>query len=106
MPFNRCLDNGLSGITYFNRRLYTESRSAQLVRDSLQQYKGRPFLVFQLWSVTLCHLRWRHGFNWLQHVQSQNLCVLSPKLGDKSANQILGGLRIVDSHQDFHDSSS
>jgi hypothetical protein len=42
---------------------------------------------------------------WLERRESQNLRILSPKLGDKSAKQILGGLRIVDSYQDFHDAS-
>jgi len=105
MPFSGCLENGLSDVTDFNSRPYTESRSAQLIRNSLQPHQCGFLLVFQFWSVTLRHFRRRHRFNRLQHVQSQNLRILGPKLGGKSMNQVLGRIRIVDSHQDFHDFS-
>ena len=105
MPGYGRFDDGLSSVPYFNSSPYTEPRSTQLIRDSLQQYKSQLLLIFQLRSVPRRHFRRRQGLNRHKHVQSQNLCILSPKLGNKSANQILGELRIVDSHQDFHDSS-
>lgn len=105
MPFDGCLDDGLSDVTYSDGRLHIESSFTQLVPNSLQQCKSRLLLVFQLWRITLRHLWRSHRFNRLQHVQNQNLGILSSKLCDNATHQGFGELRIVNSHQNLHGSS-
>ena len=47
MPGYGRFDDGLSSVPYFNSSPYTEPRSTQLIRDSLQQYKSQLLLIFQ-----------------------------------------------------------
>jgi hypothetical protein len=47
------------------------------------------------WPLGSGHLRRRHGLNWLQHVQNQNLGILMPDRGFNSTDYILRKRRIV-----------
>src|SRR5208282_1905457 len=104
-PLGCRIDDPLSDVTYLDGSVHLESRAQQLLRNSPDQLTGRLFLLFQLGSITWRHLRgsWR---NRLQHMQNPDLRMLSPKLRDNSPQHIPGDLRIVNSYQDFHDSSS
>ena len=68
MPLSSSLENDLRYIANQDFGLGRKSRPAQFGRNPLDQCTSGPLFVFQLGSVTLSHLRRRHGLNRLQHV--------------------------------------
>ncbi|MFY9937590.1 MAG: hypothetical protein WAK33_11985 [Silvibacterium sp.] len=80
-PLFRGIDDAFSDVTYLNRCVGLESGITQLLRDSLDQRVSWPLFAFQLRSVARVHLG-RSRPDGLQHMQDQNLCILSPKLSD------------------------
>jgi len=88
MPFRCSIEDAFFDVPHFDSGVCLESRSTQLVRNSLDQCMGRLFLIFQLGSVALSHFWRSHGLNRLQHVQNQNLRILRPKLVHNSPNHI------------------
>ena len=84
-PLGCGIDDSLSDVTYLDGGVRLESCAKQSLRNSLDQFTGWLFLIFQLGSITCCHLRGsRH--NRLQHMQNPDLRMLSPKLRDSARN--------------------
>ncbi len=82
-PLDCGIDDCLSDVAYLDGGVHLESCAPQFFRNSLDQITGWLFLIFQLGSVTLRHLRWSWR-NRLQYVQYPDLGMLSSKLRDNS----------------------
>jgi hypothetical protein len=80
-PLGCEVDDSLSDVTYLDGSVHLESCAQQLLRNSLDQLMGWPFLIFQLGSITWRHLRGSRRKR-LQHMQNPDLCMLTPKLRD------------------------
>jgi len=92
VPFRCSIEDAFFDVPYFDSGVCLESRSTQLVRNSLDQCMGWLLLFFQLRSVPLSHFRRSHGLNRLEHVQNQNFGILGPELVHNSLNHIFGKL--------------
>src|SRR5580704_16830893 len=80
----RCgIEDALSDVTNLDCGVHLEAGTAQLRRNSLDQFTRWLPLNFQLRSVVWRHLR-RSQSDWLQHVQHANFRILSSKLRDNS----------------------
>jgi len=82
-PLGCGIDDSLSDVTYLEGGVHPESCGTQFLRNSLDQFTGWLFLIFQLGSIACCHLRGSRA-NRLQHMQNPDLRMLSPKLRDNS----------------------
>ena len=67
-PFGCPFEDRLSYVPNQDLGLCRKSSSAQFYRNPFNQCTSRLLLIFQLWSITLSHLRWRRSVNRLQHM--------------------------------------
>ena len=67
-PFGRLVENCVCYISHPHNSLCSKSSAVQFVRIPFNQCASWQPVIFQLRSVTLGHLRWRNGLDWLQHM--------------------------------------